>query len=239
MDIVYTLGRGSKWNDNELYYSLCSVSRFFKGVGKIFIVGAKPRFTKPSPVPFYHVEMLDAFSDVTTNLRCAFQLMTEVSDIGDKFLWMNDDFFFFSDVDTETFPYYSLGELGEHVQERSKHLDYYYFSLKTTYDYLIQKGLPVKDFEVHMPFIFEKTKLAALLQELPWPPYGYLLRSLYGNTFRVQALPFIDCKIRYPMLYKAIVSRLSNKKFFSLNEESCNHDMRVFLERRYAELGFP
>ena len=42
MDILYCLGEGSKWNNNELRYSLRSLEKFGKNVGNIYVVGYDP-----------------------------------------------------------------------------------------------------------------------------------------------------------------------------------------------------
>ena len=44
MDILYCIGEGSKWNNNELRYSLRSLEKFGKNVGNIYMVGYNPGF---------------------------------------------------------------------------------------------------------------------------------------------------------------------------------------------------
>ena len=44
MDIVYIIGKGSKWNNQELKYSLRSIAKYGINIGKVFIVGYKPNF---------------------------------------------------------------------------------------------------------------------------------------------------------------------------------------------------
>jgi len=46
MDIVYVLGSGSEWDDNEIRFSLRSVEKYLTGVGNVYIIGKKPNFLK-------------------------------------------------------------------------------------------------------------------------------------------------------------------------------------------------
>ena len=44
MDILYVVGRGSTWNNNELKYSLRSIAKNGINVDRVFIVGYIPDF---------------------------------------------------------------------------------------------------------------------------------------------------------------------------------------------------
>ena len=45
ISVVYPLGTGSKWQNNELRYSLRSLSKI-SGIGDVFIVGEKPDWVR-------------------------------------------------------------------------------------------------------------------------------------------------------------------------------------------------
>jgi hypothetical protein len=42
IDVVYPLGTGSVWQDNELRYSLRSLEKNFPDLGRVYVVGHKP-----------------------------------------------------------------------------------------------------------------------------------------------------------------------------------------------------
>ena len=44
MDILYVVGTGSKWDNNELRYSLRSIDKYGINIDRVFIVGTKPDF---------------------------------------------------------------------------------------------------------------------------------------------------------------------------------------------------
>jgi hypothetical protein len=57
IDIVYVLGTGSNWSDNEIRFSLRSVFKNLTNIGQIFIVGEKPAGLKG----FIHIDHPDEF----------------------------------------------------------------------------------------------------------------------------------------------------------------------------------
>ena len=86
MDILYYIGGGSMHNNNELRYSLRSLQKHCRDLGKVWVVGNKPDFLQN--VEYVWLEDKDgwwknAFSKTMKAIE---------SGISDKFLLMNDDF---------------------------------------------------------------------------------------------------------------------------------------------------
>ena len=46
IDVVYVLGKGTKWNDNEIRFSLRSLAKNVTGIRNVYIVGERPDFLK-------------------------------------------------------------------------------------------------------------------------------------------------------------------------------------------------
>ena len=44
IDVVYILGDGSKWGNNEIKYSLRSLEKYGKNIRDVYICGNKPYF---------------------------------------------------------------------------------------------------------------------------------------------------------------------------------------------------
>ena len=44
IDVVYVLGTGSNWDNNEIRFSLRSLAKNLKGMGRVFVVGERPAF---------------------------------------------------------------------------------------------------------------------------------------------------------------------------------------------------
>jgi len=58
VDVVIPLGRGSRWNDNELRFCLRSLEKNFLDLGKVWIVGEKPEWC----VGVHYLRMPDFFT---------------------------------------------------------------------------------------------------------------------------------------------------------------------------------
>lgn len=103
MDIVYVIGTGSKWDNNELKYSLRSICKYGKGLGKVFIVGDElPKFINRDEVWF--LQWPDnpndsPYRNVYNKIAAFFQYR-----MVDEFLLSSDDHFFLQPVDFDHWP---------------------------------------------------------------------------------------------------------------------------------------
>lgn len=105
MDILYTLGRGSKWQDNELRYSLRSISKYGKNVGRIFICGDWcPGFVDRDKVTF--IRCAQPYKDKFSNILYSIVYACEHSDISEDFLLSSDDHFYMQPTDFDNYPYW-------------------------------------------------------------------------------------------------------------------------------------
>lgn len=109
MDVVYIIGTGSKWDNNELRYSLRSIAKFGANLGEVYIVGDElPPFINPSTVRYLHVR------DITTNkpaLNVYYKLcrLFKMSKV-ERFLLSSDDHFLIRPVDLEKWPLFYKGK---------------------------------------------------------------------------------------------------------------------------------
>lgn len=110
MDILYLIGENtSKCEYNELRYSLRSIEKFGKNVGRIYVGGYCPEwlndnvykvsvkqiYEKPSNIVKKHINMLATILYVVDN-----------TDISDDFLVSMDDHFYIKEVDFDNYPIY-------------------------------------------------------------------------------------------------------------------------------------
>lgn len=109
MDVVYVIGTGSKWQNNELRYSLRSICKFAKNLGDVYIVGDQlPDFIEPSSVKFLQVK--DA-AQGRPQYNCALKIryLFENTDV-DRFLLSSDDHFFIRPVNFDQWPLHYKGK---------------------------------------------------------------------------------------------------------------------------------
>lgn len=105
MDILYTLGRGSIWQDNELRYSLRSLAKYGKNINRIFLVGDWcPGFVNRKEVTF--IRCSQPYNDKFKNILYSIIYACENSDIAEDFLLSSDDHFYLQPTDFDKYPYW-------------------------------------------------------------------------------------------------------------------------------------
>ena len=227
-DIVYVLGPGSKWGDREFYYSLSSVQKYLHNFGRVFVVGKAPRCGSPG-LTWTHVAVRDKHRWPACNINDCFRQACLTEEISDTFLRMDDDVFLSQPLRADAVPNYSRGNLRRHTRAwKTKTQNTYYRSLKETTLWLERQGLPLEDFEVHGPMLFNKRQLKAVLDTLD-PRVGYLMRSAYGNFYRVPPTPLQDCKFTTVVPRDRITQRVQARPFFSVGDKGLTQTMRATL----------
>ena len=193
MDVVYILGSGSKWGNNELRYSLRSLERHFKH-GKVFIVGERPDWLQN----IIHIKVEDSFANVHggkyKNVMRKTIAACQDERVSESFVLMNDDFFFLQD--TETIPPYTLGTLQEQIDKyRSNNRNQYGNALLRTKRLLETYGIKdAPSYAVHYPIVYDKQKFLQMTEEINWLEKPCSWRTLYGNLFSIGSVERKDPK---------------------------------------------
>ena len=111
MDILYLVGNNTICNFADLRFSLRSLEKHGKNVGKVYMCGYIPSFISDAVIKI-PVDILPANNQKEKNKNIFRQLVYAVqnSDIGKnddgEFLISMDDHYLLSDVDFENYPYY-------------------------------------------------------------------------------------------------------------------------------------
>jgi hypothetical protein len=190
IDLVYPLGDGSCWDDNELRLSLRSVEKHFPRAGKIFILSkAKPRWIQN----IEHIACDEINGRKILNVVNKMKRICRTANCSADFVLMNDDFFFMRHIDE--IPNYSRGSLKELIERHPTKGGYYYRALCATRSRLESCGIqnPI-DFEIHAPMIFNRSKLLATIGICANNENPALMRSCYGNLQQCEPKLAIDFK---------------------------------------------
>lgn len=184
LDIVYPIGNGSLCKNQEVKYSLRSLKNI-EHSGKIFIIGNK--------VGFLHGVFYHQIADRTrkqTNVINKLLYACNISNLSDNFLLMNDDFFFLEKQEIKNY----VNRLSlKDLQSKTPNSNYG-LALKNTIEWLRKNNLPMVNFEIHYPMIFNKQKFKKLFSDIKLDrEYNY--RSIYGNYYQLQGIPIKDFKI--------------------------------------------
>lgn len=184
MDIVYILGTGSKFNDEEIKYSLRSLKNLKHG--NVFVIGEKPEFFSDE---IKHVQADDPYNVKQKNAFHKLMIACNTKAISKDFILMNDDFFILKEL--EDVKYSHRGDLKARVDKIINVGSPYVQAMERTYN-LLGGGF---DYSMHYPFIYNKSKLKKVLKKLGGDDAIHL-RTFYGNTYKVGGEQRDDVKIR-------------------------------------------
>jgi len=189
-DLVYIL-RPSAWRDNEIRYSLRSVQKNMDCAGRVFIVGHRPRFISDQVT---HIPAEDPYNNKLRNAVHKIRIACADPRVSEKFVLMNDDFFFLKRH--EEIPFYNRGRLTVMIKKHETRAGYYFKALRTTCEMLENMGVKdPKDFEVHCPIVLDKTNFLRITGEIGNDD-GYVFRSAYANLMGMKGKYRRDVKNR-------------------------------------------
>ena len=228
VNVLYILGTGSLFGNEELRYSLRSVDKFGKNVGRVFITGECPDFVDKSKVTF--LPELDIGKPMINHWWKVDQTFRK-TDIGEKALLMYDDIFFCESVDLSTYPWQWRGDLPE-----EKPIGEYRRSLFNARTFLFENNLPVYDYECHTPCIYEKSKFIQLekfYNELKLDDSAMAVRSVYANMFANPEKRIDDLKIR--SVVDSVDNFVKGRDCFSIADDCFEGPVEEWLKKTFPE----
>ena len=154
IDVLYIVGNGSLYGNEELRYSLRSLEKFGRNVGRVFITGECPDFVDQTKITF--LPELDIGCRAINHWWKVHQTFSK-TDIGDKALLMYDDIFFCKPTDCTKYPWRWRGELPDIRPEGE-----YKRTLFNTHEWLFKRNYPVLNYCLHQPCIYEKSKFLSM-----------------------------------------------------------------------------
>ena len=218
IDILYIKGSKSPNNDDELRYSLRSLINI-KDKGRVFITGNRPVFVQNiihTPCDDIGCRMINHWWKVTQTI-----LQTDISD---DFVLMYDDIFFLKEVELSKYPFYNMGQLGEHITGTPQ----YRKNLEEARIWLYNHGHNRIDFELHVPIIYNREKFLKLRDVFePYidKPVAPAPRSIYGNIYNLPTEYREDLKIRSKN------DKIGDVDCFSTSDEAFKHVLPLLKEK--------
>lgn len=193
IDVVYPLGNGSRWKNNELRYSLRSIEKYLSGFRNVYIIGEKPSFLQN----VIHIPYPDKHQIPDRNIMEKVLQACNHPYVSDPFIFFNDDHYLLSPFQADQFPYYYEGTLKQKQEKRG--LDGYGLRLKNTYEYLKSKNLPILCYDIHTPILYRKQAFIDHVASVPWDTtkHGFVLKSLYANAIKAEGVELKDLKLSY------------------------------------------
>lgn len=234
MDIVYTFRQDIHALNNQLKYSLRSVEKHLKGVGNVFIIGAKPYLNDAIHIPY------DDIHSPARNIALKLLAAANNPDVSEDFLYMADDHFILKSFGISSFPYFHNGTLMGliHAQRNT-----YKQILINTINALHKRDSIniAMNFNVHSPIVYNKTKIRQLHTIYDFThPMGFVFKSLYMHTFRDSFSgktfeQLSDCKIRSDIPLFEMRDRIKDRPVFSTGKEYQCPNIYALLKELYPD----
>lgn len=165
--------------NEELRYSLRSLQNL-PNVRNVWIFGGKPDFL----VEKYHKRSFDQDGTKWENSAKIFWEIINDEDITEDFYLMMDDVFIMQPI--QEFVNYSKTSMETHRHS------VYYDEKRNVCTWLKAHHKPFRDFDLHRPFLYNRTKVKELY---PRYPKQRCFRSLYGNWYGIPTETHRDCKV--------------------------------------------
>jgi hypothetical protein len=186
MDIVYFV-KDSDENE-ELIYSLRSVEKNLKNVGKVWTIGGTPKGVKPDE----HIDF-EQTSNKHNNVMRMREAVLRNDDIPDEFILFNDDFFVMKKV--SKVKNYCGGTLERRVKalaDKNGTVTQYAMRLRRTAEELKRSGLDTLCYELHIPMVINREKALVVADSFN---DQLAFRSLYGNRWFIGGEIRADVKV--------------------------------------------
>ena len=207
VDILYIVGTGSKWVDNELRYSLRSIAKNGYNVGRVFIVGNIPGFVNRNNV--ICIPLDDPYNAKHQNILYKIDYVINHTDIGSKndgkFLISSDDHFYVRPTNFDEYPFCYTGELPEKERVlKEKGFRDWWNSMIATRKALAELDMPCLKFNWHgntwfNSILWKDKKFQELIKESFDCQYGFEPTALMLNYWMSVAkfTPELkkDCKL--------------------------------------------
>lgn len=230
IDIAIALGKGSKWQDNEIKYCLRSLEQNFINIGRVFIIGFKPDWIQN----IIHLEVEDSFRrNKDANLIKKYLEVCK-TDISENFLKISDDQVLLNKTYWgELFAYHN----GELKIDQFKNMNRWRKRVKNTFETLSNSKNNVYNYETHIPFIYNKKGFSEIINRYDWSneEKGFTINTLYYNNLDIirDNIGSKKLTIERPYSYNDIKEKLKNKIYLGYNEKGLNDHLKIVLEELF------
>ena len=236
MDILYVVGIGSEWNDNELRYSLRSIDKNGKNVGRIFICSETlPKFINPEAV--VHVPFHESGTIKHRNIMDKIEFVMRNTNIADDFLLSSDDHFYIREADFDNYPLYHKGEMYEHWESKKE----YFRSMIETKRLLLKHGLTTYSTNPHCNTHFSRPlymEHIALMDEAKQLRHGGEVNCLMGNLMvaaGVEPVLYEDIKIKRFIDREELLRLLGDAHCFSIYDNALEWGIKDYLREQFPD----
>jgi len=162
---------------SELLYAIRSIAKNFKEVDyQLVVIGDKEDWFSDD-ILFIEHECISSNPQADVLNKLLMVLINE--NVCEDFIWSNDDIYFVSQTSVEDIQVLKISGL---LKNESNNQTLYNANRARTIDRLLSKQLPIRNFDTHLPFFFEKGKMMEVIEAFPeMLSQGLLMSSMYFN----------------------------------------------------------
>lgn len=245
MDILYVIGKGSTWDNNELKYSLRGIDKYGLNVDRVFVAGYIPDFLNDNVIKI-------PVKDITTtkhyNIIHVIDVVIKTTDIGindnGDFLYSSDDHFYIKETDFNNYPVYWRGkELPSEIKKDDKHY-LYHTTLLSTRTLLKKYNLPAYHFAWHgnthfNSRLWKHSIFQNIIKESYTMQEGCEPTCLINN-YRLSIEPFEfiyrkDRKIKWGVDKQEFFEKISGRECFSSSAIIKNSYIAEWLKEQFPD----
>ena len=238
-DVVYPIGKGSSWKNNELRFSLRSIEKFGINVGKIFIVGELPDFLSGEDI--IHIKADDIFNpQVNADGNIIHKVLAACADnrLSEDFLFINDDHILLKPTVLKEIPNFHKGDMRT-FPDSYWTINHWRKRLKNTMDILIEKGASTLHFDCHTPIVINRKAFTDMISHFNYQEgIGFTMKSIYGNYLEPENNKLLtnEKKTVFKGLDEAqLNSRLLDCSFLAFNDSGLNQHLKIFLYQEFPD----
>jgi len=173
VDVVIPLGRGSRWDDNELRFCLRALDRNFLDLGNVWIVGEKPDWC----VGVRYVRVPDFFSsNKDANLITKVMTACYQREMSPDFIRSSDDELLLRPMHFDAMRPYHHGEISR------PHGNRWHRRLERTGRWLRRQGLTAYNYDSHLPVPMQRDRFLEIFGRASYKKRpGLTIDSTYFN----------------------------------------------------------
>lgn len=246
VDVVYVLGTGSRWANNEIRYSIRSFKQHFKDLRNVVIVGELPLFLRG----LIHIPYPDK-KGVNKDCRMMLKIMAACKDprVSENFVLCTDDTILLRDLQFKYFTgwhegpmfYDATADQRDHMAavfnpQMKKPGGWFEFCYNTGRE-LKKRGLPDNNYDrAHSPQPINKQEFIEVMKTWDMVGNHYTVSNIYNNSsklFKGENIRGRNLKVYGPASANQLDEITEGKWCMNYSDPSLNGDMKGWLHKRF------
>lgn len=234
VDLVYVLGTGSQWGNNEIKYSIRSVEKNLSGYRNIYIIGEKVPFFNDKVIQIQYPDEVGGKNADGNMARKILRACKEEA-LSDWFLFMNDDFIINKPISASEIKWFHKGDMSTFPASYWG-TQFYRKRLRRTMDVLRGNNLPAIMYDYHAPMLMNKNDFPKVMAQFDYAvDIGYTFRSLYGNCLKLPATRLSsEKKTIYTSYSPQDLQKITvDPIFIGFNDRGLSGSFKLWLQKKF------